>query len=159
MQLSINYLELYALTVGIFCWLRNYKNCKIVIYCDNQSVMHMVNNTTSSCPNCMVLIRLLTLEMMYCNVKLNVKYVSSADNIFADHLSRLRYKDFQTEARKKGKKFESKCMTIPEQLDDITPLILVNPSLQDRRSTKTVRRKRKATVAVNQILQKSRRLN
>ena len=55
---SIEYLELYAVTVGNFLWLQNYKNQHITLFCDNESFVHMVNNTSSSCKNCMVLIRL-----------------------------------------------------------------------------------------------------
>ena len=54
---SINYLELYALTVAVLAWTPLLTNRKVIIFCDNQSVIHMVNNTTSSCKNCMVLIR------------------------------------------------------------------------------------------------------
>ena len=72
---SINYLELYALCVGVFSWLQKFQNCNIVIFCDNQSVMYMVNNTTSSCPNCMVLLRMLVLRCLINNVRLQVNYI------------------------------------------------------------------------------------
>ena len=61
---SIEYLELLAVCTGIFIWERRYlSNQRIVVFCDNQSVVTMVNNTTSKCKNCMVLIRKLT---QYC---------------------------------------------------------------------------------------------
>ena len=53
---SITYLELFALTTGVLIWSKTLSNCRIVIHCDNQSVVEMVNNTTSSCYNCMFLI-------------------------------------------------------------------------------------------------------
>ena len=53
---SIEYLELYALVAGVLKWLRLYCNKRIYLYCDNQSMCAMVNSTSSSCKNCMVLI-------------------------------------------------------------------------------------------------------
>ena len=58
---SIAYLELYALCVAVFIWSNELCNCRVVIACDNIAAVNMVNNTTSSCKNCIVLIRLLTL--------------------------------------------------------------------------------------------------
>ena len=53
---SIEYLELYALCVGIFTWSDHFQNQRIIIFCDNMSVVNMVNQTSSKCKNCMVLI-------------------------------------------------------------------------------------------------------
>ena len=44
---SINYLELYAVTIGIFNWISKYKNQRIIIFCDNYSVVNMINNASS----------------------------------------------------------------------------------------------------------------
>ena len=53
--------------VGIFTWQDSLADCHIVIQCDNQSVVHMVNNLTSSCKHCMFLIRLLVLNGLLYN--------------------------------------------------------------------------------------------
>ena len=53
---SIQFLELYALTAGVLAWIHQFRNKTVVIYTDNQCVRSMVNNTTSGCKNCMVLI-------------------------------------------------------------------------------------------------------
>ena len=45
---SINYLELYAATIGILNWVQRFKNRTITIFCDNTSVVSMINNTSSS---------------------------------------------------------------------------------------------------------------
>ena len=113
---SINYLELYALTVGVFSWVHMFKNHNIVIHCDNTSVCHMVNSMTSSCPNCMILIRLLVLKVLYHNVTLSVQYVKSADNLYPDLLSRMRYDRFRKISRLNGKTFDAKPNVIPEEL-------------------------------------------
>ena len=53
---SIAYLEMYGVAIGILLWIKHFANSRIFIHCDNQSVVHMINNTSSNCPNCMVLI-------------------------------------------------------------------------------------------------------
>ena len=85
---SIEYLELFALCAGIFTWNYLLSNCRITIFCDNTSVVATVNNLTSSCKNCMVLIRLLTLNCLKFNRRIRVNYVSTKDNFLADSLSR-----------------------------------------------------------------------
>ena len=94
-QPSIAYLELYALVVGAVLWLKYFTNRRIYLFCDNISVVYMVNNTTSSCPQCMVLIRILVLHSMIHNVRVFAKYVNTKNNVLADHLSRLRINKFK----------------------------------------------------------------
>ena len=55
-QPSIEFLELYALVAAILTWSRYLTNTRIIIFCDNQAAMHMVNNLTAKCPQCMKLI-------------------------------------------------------------------------------------------------------
>ena len=85
---SIEYLELYALAMGFLLWGQRFRNKRIHVFCDNMSVVHMVNNMSSSCRNCMVLIRMLTLESMTHNIHLFGKHVRSEDNGPVDALSR-----------------------------------------------------------------------
>ena len=79
---SINYLELFALTAGVLLWLPRVRNQSITLFCDNMSVVYMVNNTTSKCKNCMVLIRILVLQSMIQNVRVTVKHVAGDRNNF-----------------------------------------------------------------------------
>ena len=81
---SIEYLELFAVTVGILLWIKRFQNCRIVLYCDNISVVYMLNKSTLSCMNCMALIRLITLECLLQNMRIYAEYVQSADNNLAD---------------------------------------------------------------------------
>ena len=92
---SIEYLELYALLATELNWVHRFCNKRIIIFCDNISVVHMVNNMSSSCPNCMVLIRKLVLTSMIEIVCIYAKYVSSKNNLRADHLSRLKIRVFK----------------------------------------------------------------
>ena len=55
---SIEFLELYALVAAILTWGHYPKlsNTRVIVFCDNQATLHMVNNLASSCPKCMKLI-------------------------------------------------------------------------------------------------------
>ena len=123
---SINYLELYAVTIAIFNWVYKFKNMRINIFCDNMSVVHMINKTTSNCKNCMVLIRLIVLNCLTHNVKLNAKHVPGKLNIFSDLLSRLEYKKFWQHARKMNRKFFGKPESTPEQIWPMDKIWLTN---------------------------------
>ena len=58
---SIEYLELFAVCVGIFIWSENLANKRFLVHCDNMAVVGMLNKSSSSCKRCMHLIRLLIL--------------------------------------------------------------------------------------------------
>ena len=87
---SIEFLELYALCIGIFAW-ENYPhmtNNRICVNCDNMAVVHMVNNLTSRCKNCMFLIRMLVLNGLKFNRRITARYINTKDNNLSDALSR-----------------------------------------------------------------------
>ena len=92
---SIEYLELFTLCAGLFTWESFLTNCRIIIFCDNISVCHMLNKLTSSCKNCMVLIRMLTLNGLRFNRRVKAKYISTKANFLADALSRNQLKRFR----------------------------------------------------------------
>ena len=55
MDPSIEFLELLALTAAVVTWSRDHRllrNNRVVVFCDNQAVIQVVNNYTSSCPQC-----------------------------------------------------------------------------------------------------------
>ena len=91
---SIEYLELYAVLVGVLNWLHRWKNCRIMLFCDNESVVEMINSTSSRCRNCMVLLRILVLEGLICNMRIFAKHIRTHLNGKADALSRLDFKRF-----------------------------------------------------------------
>ena len=97
---SIEYLELYALCAGLLTWEDHpaLNNCRIVVFCDNQAVVHMVNNTTSSCPNCMFLLRILMLNGLRHNRRVFARYISTKDNFLSDALSRQKISLFKKQA-------------------------------------------------------------
>ena len=91
---SIEYLELYAVVVAAVNWLDRFRDQRIIIFCDNISVVYMINRNTSNCPQCLKLIRLLVLQSMFYNVRVFANYVPSKENLHADLLSRLKLKRF-----------------------------------------------------------------
>ena len=96
---SIEYLELYGVTIAVLLWIRKFKNSTIQLHCDNESVCKMIKRSSSRCKNCMVLIRLIVLECMIQNVDLSAEWVSTQDNGKADALSRLEFQRFRTLAK------------------------------------------------------------
>ena len=91
---SIEYLELYALTAGLLTWGHLLTNQHILVYCDNSAVVSMINNTTSSCKNCMYLLRLIVLNNLIYNRRVFAQHVKTQDNFLADSMSHLQFKRF-----------------------------------------------------------------
>ena len=118
---SIAYLELYGVTVGILNWLSRFQNQRIVLFCDNLSVVHMINTNTSSCPQCLKLVRVIVMESMLQNCRVFAKHVSTKANYLADCLSRLKLVSFLKRGRGR---FEKHPTPIPDQLWPMTRLWL-----------------------------------
>ena len=95
---SIEFLELFTLAAGILTWQDEpgLINCRIMVHCDNTTVVQMINDTTSSCEHCMYLIRLLVLNGLKLNRSLSAQYISSQDNFLSDSLSRGQWQRFRT---------------------------------------------------------------
>ena len=105
-QPSIEYLELYAVLIAVTNWVHRFSNRRITLHCDNMSVVQMINSTSSTCKNCMVLIRKLTLQGLIHNVRIFAQYMKSKDNYFSDALSRLDFPRFWCLSHKHDMCFE-----------------------------------------------------
>ena len=92
---SIEYLELYMVTIVLLNWLHCYRNRRVVMFCDNQAVVSMVNNNMSSCANCLVLIRIIVMNSLKLNSRVFATYISSGRNKDADLLLQLRVQQFK----------------------------------------------------------------
>ena len=92
---SIEYLELYTVLATVLNWIHRFKNSRVVLFCDNQSVVSMINNSTSSCKNCLALIRILILHSLTVNVRVFAQHLTSKANKNADLLSRLKIAEFR----------------------------------------------------------------
>ena len=113
---SIEYLELFAVTAGVLTWLHKFKNRRIILFCDNRSVVDMINCTSTSCKNCMVLIRFIVLKGLMENVRVYTRHVRGVDNGFADSLSRNKLQEFKDLCKKYDKVVNDKPLPVPDAI-------------------------------------------
>ena len=99
---SIEYAELYGLCVAVCIWTPQLRNTCSIVYGDNESVLSMVNHTTSGCKNCMVLIRVIVMKSLEYNFRIFAEHISSEDNKIADSLSRLQFSRFKKLKKRYG---------------------------------------------------------
>ena len=72
---SIEYLELFGVLAAVIQWIHHFRNKRIVVFCDNMSVVSMINKMTTSCPNCMILLQILILKGMTESVRIFAKHL------------------------------------------------------------------------------------
>ena len=113
---SIQYLELFAVTTAIMAWIHLIPNRRVVIFTDNDSVKNMINNSTSGCKNCMVLIRLIVMKGIVYNTRIFAKHVPTKSNKLADLLSRMKIKQFWKEIQKRNKPMNDQKIDIPKEV-------------------------------------------
>ena len=119
---SIEYLELFGVVAGVLTWIHNFKNRRVILFCDNKSVVDMINLTTTSCKNCMVLVRILVLKGMIENVRIFARHVEGKKNILADNLSRDRLDLFHSNCRKQKRKMCIDSVEVPKAIWPISKI-------------------------------------
>ena len=77
---SIDYLELYAITVAIILWAPLLSNCRVVLITDNNTAKNVLKNNSSSCRNSMVLVRKIVLTELKYNVRFFARHVEGSKN-------------------------------------------------------------------------------
>ena len=113
---SIEFLELYAVCMGVFIWALQLRNRRITLFSDNLSMVRMISNTTSGCKYCMVLVRLLTLKCLNFNMRIFAEHIKGKLNVLSDNLSWLKISEFRKEAAKMGRKVNTTPMSLSEEL-------------------------------------------
>ena len=118
---SIEYQELFAVTLSIRLWLHRYPNARICLFCDNETVVKQLKNSSSSCKNCMVLIRMIIGQSLKYNSRVFGRWVDTKSNNLADALSRFEmtrfWKDVEEEERTMN--------PVPDQIPvDMDPWVL-----------------------------------
>ena len=113
---SIEYLELFTVTAAVLAWIHKFKNNRIILFCDNQSMVDMINITSTSCKNCMVLIRIIVLKGLVENVRIFARHVPGEMNGLADSLSRHKLSVFNSLCRKQDRTIASNPTSIPEAI-------------------------------------------
>ena len=73
---NIKFLELYTLTAALITWtssgMQSLNNNKVIIFCDNQAMIAMVNNYATSCKQCRKLIQIIALCGIHYNLCITV---------------------------------------------------------------------------------------
>jgi len=92
---SIAVCELFPIVLGIITWGELMKDKKLLIFCDNKAVTHILNKQSSKCPKIMTLMRILTLSCLRYNILLRSMFIFSFTNQAADALSRNQIKRFR----------------------------------------------------------------
>lgn len=94
-QCLIEVAELYGVCMAVTIWIDELQGRRVVVWCDNQAVVQMVNKSSSSCKRCMFLLRHLTLLCMSKSCRVFCRYVSTKQNWRADLLSRMGVRSFR----------------------------------------------------------------
>ena len=102
---NIENLELFALVTAVTTWGESLQNIRMVLFCDNEAVVSMINTQTSSCCNCIFLLRVLILNNLIHNRRIFARHVKSEDNYLSDALSRLQFERFWRFAPKQMQKY------------------------------------------------------
>ena len=92
-QPSIEFLELYAVAAAILKWSHQLSNLRVVIFCDNLSVVWMIN--AANCPRCVNLLRIITFKALQTNTRYFAKHVIGSQNVLADLLGRNQITKFR----------------------------------------------------------------
>ena len=114
---SIEYQELFAVTVSVRLWLHRYPNSRICLFCDNETVVRQLRNTSSSCKNCMVLIRMIVKESLIHNSRVFGQWVDTKSNNLADALSRNEMGKFWEDVNKEDRVMNAQPDLVPEDMD------------------------------------------
>ena len=88
--LNITVREFYPIAVAIDVWPECFRNKFVLFFCDNEAVVHIINNQTSKDKKIMSVLRFLVIQCMKHNVVFRAKHVPGRDNQLADCLSRLQ---------------------------------------------------------------------
>ena len=118
---SIEYLELFEVICPVVTWIHRFRNRRIILFCDNISVVGMVNKMPTPCKNCMALLRILILKGMIQNVRIFACHLPGKFNKSSDWLFRRQIKRFKVNSQGQ---FKEESTEIPQQLWPISKLWL-----------------------------------
>ena len=87
-QLNITFLELYPIFLLVKIFAHTIPNSHLLFHCDNEAVVHILNNKTSKDKLIMTLVRPLVLCLMSHNIIFRARHIPGLYNIVPDFLSR-----------------------------------------------------------------------
>lgn len=95
---DITFLELFPIVLAIRIWGKNLTNKRVVLFCDNQAVVSIINKHTAKGQRVMTLLRRMILLCLQNNIHFKARYINTHANIIADALSRFQMSRFRQAA-------------------------------------------------------------
>ncbi|XP_041427190.1 uncharacterized protein LOC121396391 [Xenopus laevis] len=92
---NLVFLEFFPIVVAIELWGEQLANKRIILNCDNQGVVHVINNLSTSSPPVWKLLRYSVLRTLKLNIWFKAKHLSGYTNKTADAISRLQIEVFR----------------------------------------------------------------
>ena len=96
--ISIEWQELFPIVVACTIWYPHFAGKRLQFWCDNESVVAIINSGHSKAPRIMDLLRSLTLISMKHNFFVRARHVPGVSNEIADALSRFQEERFRAAA-------------------------------------------------------------
>ena len=93
--ISIEWQELFPIVVACALWFPQFSGKRLQFWCDNESVVAIINQGHSKAPRIMDLVRFLVLISMKHNFFVRARHVPGVSNGIADALSRFQAQRFR----------------------------------------------------------------
>ena len=93
--ISIEWQELFPIVVACALWFPDFSGKRLQFWCDNESVVAIINQGHSKAPRIMDLVRFLVLISMKHNFFVRARHVAGVNNGIADALSRFQEQRFR----------------------------------------------------------------
>ena len=94
--ISIEWQKLFPIYLACTLWGRSWSGQRIRMWCDNQSVVAIINSKHSKSPRVMDLLRAITLQTLSYNFTFNATHIPGLQNSIADSLSRFQMDRFHS---------------------------------------------------------------
>ena len=85
---DITFKELFPIVLAIHLWADYFRNKKLILHCDNQAVVTIINKQSTRSPPSMHLLRLFVLACLQNNLVCRARHLPGTQNNIADALSR-----------------------------------------------------------------------
>ena len=92
--MSINWRELYGITMALAIWGDQFRGKRILVHCDNTSIVQIMTKCSSRSKSMMVLVCSLLLFGMQNNFDLCLQHIPRVNNSTANALSRFNNDEF-----------------------------------------------------------------
>lgn len=93
--MSIAVLELYPIIVACILWGHLWSRKNIVVFCDNEATVNIINKGRSAIPFINKFVRRLTWSCVMGNFTLRAAHIPGLENKIADRLSRFKFQEFR----------------------------------------------------------------